>query len=212
MPLLESLFLNVKDRRYSHPATTADDFPRLRTVGLDAADHGNWLPIFQLTALTFEDVDSANYYLPILREAVNLVTLYLIDCETDVPPQSSVKLDRLEMLVLGGSYVEGVASQIFEAFTFPALHTLHISAQLLGKDPKGLLTPFITRSGCKIQELLVTGVCDFFEESFHAAFPSIPNITFDAEYDWYTEEQRELQRGLNCLNIKCRPRSKYRTF
>ncbi|KAJ7641194.1 hypothetical protein FB45DRAFT_1021963 [Roridomyces roridus] len=113
MPLLESLCLDV-DFDYTHPATTARDFPRLRSVALYGGIHGNWLPISQLTSLTFQDVEPTNYYLPILQEAVNLVRLHLIDCDTDVPPQTNVKLDQLQTLVLVRPYedVEGAACQI----------------------------------------------------------------------------------------------------
>ncbi|KAJ7641165.1 hypothetical protein FB45DRAFT_738028 [Roridomyces roridus] len=67
MPLLESLSLEVQELHYTHPATTADDFPRLRAVALDGTCHGKWLPISQLTSLTFEDVARASYYFPLLQ-------------------------------------------------------------------------------------------------------------------------------------------------
>ncbi|KAJ7641173.1 hypothetical protein FB45DRAFT_1053751 [Roridomyces roridus] len=191
MPLLESLSLNVDDIEYTHPATTVDDFPRLRAVTLDVADHGKWLPISQLTNLTYEEGDHADYYLPLLHGAANLVRLNLIDCSTDIPLESSVILERLETLVLLKTYSwEGDASQIFETFTLPVLHTLHISGALLGTDPINSLNLVVARSGCKLQAVLVAGKCGSWEESFHAAFPSIPDIAFDSQYNWYSEERR----------------------
>ncbi|KAJ7641170.1 hypothetical protein FB45DRAFT_899576 [Roridomyces roridus] len=134
---------------------------------------------------------AANYYLPLLQDAVNLVRLHLIDCDTDVPPQISIKLARLETLVGVNSYSwEGDASQIFDTFTLPALHTLHISGELLGTDPISSLNLLVARSGCKLQAVLVTGNRSFWQGSFRAAFPSIPNISFDAQYNWYSEERR----------------------
>ncbi|KAJ7641166.1 hypothetical protein FB45DRAFT_999956 [Roridomyces roridus] len=195
MPLLETLSLGVDDDEYTHPATTVDDFPRLRAVTLGIADHGNWLPISQLTSLTFENVERAKYYLPLLQNAVNLVRLHLIDCGTDVPPGSSVKLARLEMLLMVDFYSDGSTNKLFETFTLPALRTLHMSAALLGQDPEGLLTPFIARSGCKLQEILVTGSHGFSQEYFRAVFPAIPSISFERQCIWYTEEKRELRRG-----------------
>ncbi|KAJ7641193.1 hypothetical protein FB45DRAFT_899613 [Roridomyces roridus] len=195
MPLLQSLSLRVDNMEYPHPATTAEDFPRLRTVALDAVGPGNWLPISQLTSFTIDDVDNVNNYFSLLQGAVNLVSLHLIDCGTDVPLQSSVKLARLELLVIVDLYSDGSVSKIFETFTLPALHTLHMSAGVLGQDPEGLLTPFVARSGCKLQDVLITGVCHFPKESRRAAFPSIPNITFDRDYGWYTEEKMQLRRG-----------------
>ncbi|KAJ7641197.1 hypothetical protein FB45DRAFT_862445 [Roridomyces roridus] len=148
MPLLEILSLVVDDWDYTHPATTFGDFPRLRAVTLDYARHGSWLPISQLTSLTFEDVEQAKYYLPLLQDADNLVRLNLIDCDTDVPLQSNIiRLDRLEMLVIVHSYLTGTASALFETFTLPTLHTLHISGKILGPDPNGSLNLLVAHSG-----------------------------------------------------------------
>ncbi|KAJ7641203.1 hypothetical protein FB45DRAFT_353598 [Roridomyces roridus] len=188
MPLLESLTLKVDEMEHTHPATTVNDFPRLRAVTLNEADHGNWLPISQLTSLTFEDVIPENY-LPTLLSAVNLIRLHLIDCDPDAASQGSIVLDQLKMLVVVNSYPSN-GSQILEMFTLPALHTLHMSEQLLGQDPSSALNPLITRSGCKLQEVLIARACNFSEESFRAAFPSIPNVTFDSQYNWYTEARK----------------------
>ncbi|KAJ7641229.1 hypothetical protein FB45DRAFT_353891 [Roridomyces roridus] len=188
MPLLESLTIEVDGMDYTHPVTTANDFPRLRAVTLDNADHWNWLPISQLTSLTFEDVEPASY-LPALLSAVNLIRLNLVDCYPDVASQGSIVLHRLKTLVVVKSHPSNI-SQILEMFTLPALRTLHISAELLGQDPSSSLTPLITRSGCQLQEVLIAGASDFSEESFRAAFPSIPNITFDGRYSWYTKARR----------------------
>ncbi|KAJ7641195.1 hypothetical protein FB45DRAFT_1053764 [Roridomyces roridus] len=194
MPLLQSLSLGVGDFEYTQPATTVDDFPRLRAVTLDDACHGNWLPISQLTSLTFDDVEPDNY-LPLLQDAVNLVRLHLIDCDTDVlPPQCSVKLDRLETLVVVSTFSwDSGASQIFETFILPALRTLHVSGTFLGEDPRSI-APLLTRSRCKLQEVLVARECKFSETAFRAAFPSIPNIIFDGEYSW--SARRHLRNAL----------------
>ncbi|KAJ7641161.1 hypothetical protein FB45DRAFT_353093 [Roridomyces roridus] len=175
MPLLETLSLVVDDYDYTHPATSSRDFPLLRAVTLDVAHHGNWLPVSQLTSLTFEQVEPANYYLPLLQDAVNLVRLHLIDCDTDVPPQRILKFDRLETLVLVSSYLLGSASQIFETFTFPALHTLHVSGEFLGGDPASSIAPLLIRSRCNYKKFSSQGNVVFRRSLF--VRPSPPSRT-----------------------------------
>ncbi|KAJ7641198.1 hypothetical protein FB45DRAFT_1124739 [Roridomyces roridus] len=195
-PLLESLSLSVDDFHYTHPTTSFGDFPRLQAVTVDDARHGNWLPASQFTSLTFEDVASENY-LPLLHGAANLVRLNLIHCDAGEPPQNGVNLARLETLVIVDDPPEGgTSSRLLDMFTVPALHSLCISGELLGSDPISSLNLLISRSGCKLQQVLVTGESpNVPEKFFRAAFPSIPKIAFDSEYDWST--RREFRDELN---------------
>ncbi|KAJ7641226.1 hypothetical protein FB45DRAFT_825375 [Roridomyces roridus] len=191
LPLLESLDLSLDKWHYTHPTTVACDFPRLRSVTLDDADHGNWLPLSQLTTLTLKDVYEINY-LPLLRDAVNLIHLYLIQC---IPLESGHTLTRLETLVV----VDYPGRpQTLDMFTLPALCRLQWSESSdgLGQDHINSVTALISRSGCKLQQVLFTGTCDVSEESLRAAFPSIPKVTLDIEYDWYSEESRGFKNGL----------------
>ncbi|KAJ7641223.1 hypothetical protein FB45DRAFT_1053788 [Roridomyces roridus] len=181
-PLLESLSLSVDGSDYTHPTTSFGDFPRLRAAVLDDADHGNWLPVSQLTSLAFEDVGLHNY-LPIINRAANLVCLNLIECERIEPPQSGISLARLETLVMV-DYPDSDISSELDMFTLPALHSLHISGELLGSDPISSLNLFISRSGCKLRQVVVAGSCEVSNNKLRAAFPSIPSITFGEGYSW----------------------------
>ncbi|KAJ7641208.1 hypothetical protein FB45DRAFT_1124774 [Roridomyces roridus] len=169
MPLLESLCVAVNLLDYTHPATTVGDFPRLRSVTLDDANHGNWLPLSQLTTLTLNDVHGVNYLAP-LQAAVNLAHLYLVDCSAPEFGPSNT-LTRLEILVV---------------FSGGPLRRKHVRS----------VTCLISRSGCKLQQILFTGTSEVSEESLRAALPSVPTVTFDKKYDWYYEAGRGFKNGL----------------
>ncbi|KAJ7641214.1 hypothetical protein FB45DRAFT_899668 [Roridomyces roridus] len=194
MPLLESLSLTVDRWYYGHPVTSAADFPRLRSVTLDDADHGNWLPLSQLTTLTLNEVSGTNYF-ALLRGAVNLVYLCLIRC---IHAESGHTLTRLETLVV----VDRLGRrQTLDMLTLPALLQLQWSRP---SDAPGFwnqnhidsLTSLISRSGCKLQQILLTGASELSQESLRAALPSVPKVALDSEYDWYPEQSRGFKDGL----------------
>ncbi|KAJ7641210.1 hypothetical protein FB45DRAFT_353757 [Roridomyces roridus] len=191
MPLLESLSLAVDHLRYTHPATMVGDLPRLRSVTLDDAHHGNWLPLSQLTALTLKDMHDTNYFI-LLQDAVNLVHLYLIQCTRLNSPPNNITLTRIETLVM----LDCLGGQTLDLFTLPALRGLQWSGELEDEDPICTLTSLVSRSGCKLQQVLLTGTCDVSEESLQVAFPSIPKVTFETEYDWYSEGRTGFKNGL----------------
>ncbi|KAJ7641162.1 hypothetical protein FB45DRAFT_1053744 [Roridomyces roridus] len=197
MPLLEILTLAVETGDHTTPATDVNSFPRLRavTVHNTCGVKLNWLPMFQLTSLTFVDMVSSNDYLPLLQDALNLVSLHLIACNTNVPLQSGVKLDRLEKLVIFNCWCpEDAATPIFETFTLPALRTLLVSGELLGPgNPTASLIPLVTRSGCELQQIIIvpgsrSRNASFIIRALREVFPSIANFIFsDSKYDWYRD-------------------------
>ncbi|KAJ7641206.1 hypothetical protein FB45DRAFT_1053774 [Roridomyces roridus] len=193
MPLLESLYLAVDEWDYIHPAASASGFPRLRSVSLDDADHGNWLPLSQLTTLALQEVYEMDY-LPLLRDAVNLVHLHLIYC---IPPKSGHTFTRLETLVVVDDALGGLQTPL-HMFTLPVLRGLQwsLTGGALGRDHINSVTSLISRSGCKLQQVLFTGKTEVSEQSLRAAFPSVPKVTLDIEYDWYSEESRGFENGL----------------
>ncbi|KAJ7641227.1 hypothetical protein FB45DRAFT_999999 [Roridomyces roridus] len=157
LPLLESLDLAVDELAYMYPAASASDLPRLRSVTLDDADHGNWLPLSQLTILTLNRVYENNY-LPILRCGELGSSVH--PSRTSWP---SVVIDRW---TFGSDHVNSVAS-------------------------------LISRSGCKLQQVLFTArTSEVSEESLRAALPSISKVAVDPEYDWYSEASRGFKNGL----------------
>ncbi|KAJ7641199.1 hypothetical protein FB45DRAFT_1053769 [Roridomyces roridus] len=189
MPLLESFSLEVDRSDYTHPATTFGDFPRLRSLTLDNAGDARWLPISQLTTLTFQDVHHLTNCLPLLRDAVNLVHLSLIDC-TIVPPQSNnITLTRVQTFAM----IQCLAGpHMLDILTLPALCTLRMPAGGLGLDPINSLTSFISRSGCKLQKVVFTRPVHRSEKSLLAAFPTIPHFQIkDDVYSMHSQSEAE---------------------
>ncbi|KAJ7606493.1 hypothetical protein FB45DRAFT_1041066 [Roridomyces roridus] len=73
-----------------------------------------------------------------------------------------------------------------------ALRTLQVSGTIMS-DKLTLLTSLITRSGCKLQRVFITGWRNFAKNGFRGSFPDIPEIIFNMSYEWYerTEGDKE---------------------
>ncbi|KAJ7630272.1 hypothetical protein FB45DRAFT_1058306 [Roridomyces roridus] len=172
-----------------HPNATPADFPRLREVTLNHVRHWSWLPVSQLTSLTLEDI-SPTKYIPLLQSEVNLLCLRIVDCEGRKPIQGDVHLSRLETLVMVHSeprdrHQPYYGDPVLQIFTVPALRTLQISGTIMSDNPTALLTSLITRSGCKLQRVFVTGWRNFPKNGFRGSFPDIPEVVFNMSYEWY---------------------------
>ncbi|KAJ7641152.1 hypothetical protein FB45DRAFT_1021929 [Roridomyces roridus] len=177
MPMLRSLSMDMEDDGSTRPRVDPLDFPRLRTVSLNWFQYPvDWLPWGQVTSLTIDDMSSVNY-MPILRDAIHLVDLTFIDCRfSNAESPADIPLTRVTSLVMLASDV-----QIFGVISTPALQTLQISGEKLGNDPIGTLGRLISRSGFKLQRLLITGHRSPLATNrvFRTAFPTIPLITFN---------------------------------
>ncbi|KAK7017599.1 F-box domain-containing protein [Favolaschia claudopus] len=133
------------------------DVPMLRSAVLDiCATHGIVLPWTQLTTLSMHDITLDNCE-DILRQASNL-----LECNLDL-------------------FVDEVASDVYmtnvlDSFTLPALSRLQIVEGDLGDYPISAITTFISRSGCKLQQLWITDANLDTARSYVAAFPSIEEV------------------------------------
>ncbi|KAJ7677741.1 hypothetical protein DFH06DRAFT_559536 [Mycena polygramma] len=181
-PLLRQLTLKCIDRQ----AFTLPDAPLLRTVTFIQYLPRSNFPWAQLTSLTlccvyFDDC------VPFLRQTSNLV-----HCDLEIwPPRhnshfpATVALPRLESLVLKFACGEGPPTYL-DAFMVPDLQSLQVSARMLGWNHIDSVKHFVFGSGCRLQELLVTH-WEADEAMFRAAFPSIPQISFDRS-QWTASE------------------------
>jgi hypothetical protein len=68
-----------------------------------------------------------------------------------------------------------------ETLIVPALRSLEIPEQFLEPNPIELLAAFISKSGCKLEEVEITGPRAVPESSYLKAFPSIPRFLFTNE-------------------------------
>jgi hypothetical protein len=72
-------------------------------------------------------------------------------------------------------------ADFLEIFIVPALRTLEIQEQFLEPNPIESLTAFISKSGCKLEDVEITGLRSAPEASYLKAFPSIPRFSFNGE-------------------------------
>ncbi|KAJ7641148.1 hypothetical protein FB45DRAFT_825303 [Roridomyces roridus] len=188
MPMLRSLSLTMEDDSLSHPRVDPRDFPRLQAVSLTLFQSPvDWLPWGQMTSLTIEDMSSGSY-IPILRDAIHLVDLTLLDCEffmhSNPESPAGIPLTQLTSLVIMGSNVV----QILGAIDTPVLQALQISGEDLGdesEDPIGTLAALISRSRCgMLRKLLIAGPRSPWvsKKAFRSAFPAIPEIAFNSRF------------------------------
>jgi hypothetical protein len=69
-----------------------------------------------------------------------------------------------------------------ETLIVPTLQRLAVPESFLGPKPIDSLTSFISKSGCKLQQVRITGERTVTKNSYRRAFPSIPEFAFDGRY------------------------------
>ncbi|KAJ7770642.1 hypothetical protein B0H16DRAFT_1774684 [Mycena metata] len=70
-----------------------------------------------------------------------------------------------------------------ETLITPALRELQIDENLLDvEDPIHSLTSFISKSGCKLREMYISGTRNVSQDLYSRAFPSV-RLSFDEKYD-----------------------------
>ncbi|KAJ6589360.1 hypothetical protein B0H19DRAFT_1103680 [Mycena capillaripes] len=182
MPLLRHLSLVLQDYFGNKPASF--DVPLLRTVVLnDQAALGVILPWAQLTSLTLKHV-YPHECVPILQQTSNLLhcELELFAFGGDGHPFPDIPFPRLESLVLKDPVYEAVIG-FLNTFIVPTLRRLEIPEYFLGPDPLDSLASFISKSGCKLQEVRITGDRELYKSTYRHKFPLIWNFCFEDEED-----------------------------
>ncbi|KAF8150402.1 hypothetical protein K438DRAFT_1865775 [Mycena galopus ATCC 62051] len=157
MRQLHRLELLLEDQDYA-PGIKADfhEAPLLRTVLVDAAAVENTiLPWAQLTSLALHGLFPREC-VPILRQTVNLIhcELSLISDDEHVP---HITLPVLQSLTLTHTLANDSVTGYLQTLTVPAVRHLRVPESFLGPELIDTLTSFISNSGCKLQELCVTG-------------------------------------------------------
>ncbi|KAJ7156546.1 hypothetical protein C8R43DRAFT_414649 [Mycena crocata] len=178
-PLLRDVNLHF-DRSPSSPVSFKET-PLLRTVTLNYEVADNIvLPWAHLTSLTLTAVYPEECT-PIL-----LQTGRLVDCKLALVGSShhgtepDVDLPCLESLSL---IWEDNTATIGYLCTFkvPALRTLEVPELFLDSDPIFTLTAFTSNSGCKLQEVYITGPRSTPSALYREALPSVSNFSFEFE-------------------------------
>ncbi|KAJ7186617.1 hypothetical protein C8R46DRAFT_1273341 [Mycena filopes] len=182
MPFLRHLDLAVDEDDDVHvdPGALLDlDVPLLRSVILDdGATRHVTLPWAQITSVALNRVYPEECA-PLLAQTCNLVhcRLYLFNPgrQSLLPP---ISLPRLETLVMttGGKHP---LVEYLHKFIAPALLTLQVPESFLGPHPIDSLRSFISASGCKLRNVVITGdEIKFSFDSYRKAFPSIDKFSF----------------------------------
>jgi hypothetical protein len=182
MPQLRYLDLEF----WEYPATDVLAFrevPVLRTVLLnDVAISRIILPWAQLTSLALLNVYPRECIL-VLQKTLNLVhcELEVYFDSVNVHPGPDIPLPYLESLVI--SELDSPVTDFLTTFIVPALRHLEIPEDFIEPDPIQSLTGLISKSGCKLEEVHITGQRLLPQDSYRQAFPSIRHFSFDNEDD-----------------------------
>ncbi|KAJ7921737.1 hypothetical protein B0H13DRAFT_2414083 [Mycena leptocephala] len=181
MPLLCSLDLRLSDSSaHVTEAVSFREMPLLRTVVLsDDVVLSVILPWAQLTSLTLLCVYPYEC-VPILRQTSSLIRCKLLLCCEFDELRPDIALPCLESLTLELAD-PGAVTDFLETFIVPALHSLEIPEDFLYVNPIESLAAFISKSGCKLEEVHITGPRSVPSSSYLKAFPSIPRFSFSDE-------------------------------
>ncbi|KAJ7655838.1 hypothetical protein DFH06DRAFT_484201 [Mycena polygramma] len=176
MPLLRHLDLGLtaEDEPVNDDSMSFRELPSLCTVILDdAAIFRVVLPWDRLTSLTLTRVMPEDCP-PVLRRASNLVYCELRLCciYPHAIPLPDVTLPCLESLVFWDP-VGSPTPRYLETFVVPALRRLVVPERFLQPNPIGSLTSFISKSGCKLKDVCITGDGLVASSSYRQACPSI---------------------------------------
>ncbi|KAJ7227867.1 hypothetical protein B0H12DRAFT_1223662 [Mycena haematopus] len=180
MPMLRSLYLSSSPQAFG-----SDDFyegPRLLAEHVVSTII---LPWIQLTCLTLEYV-GIDRCVQILKQTVNLV-----QCDLTLTYNAGPGLDNLTSLDLALPRLESLVLKeetpwqtpvllFFHSFIVPSLCRLELAEIFLRPEPTSALGLFITKSGCRLQDVCITfsrGTTTD-HESYRLAFPSIPTFSF----------------------------------
>ncbi|KAJ6459542.1 hypothetical protein C8R45DRAFT_1221298 [Mycena sanguinolenta] len=177
MPLLRRLDLFVNDP--GTPKLTNCEAPMLRTVLLNgvAAQYITF-PWAQLTALALDKL-YPRQCARILRHTVNLV-----HCELGLAKDWShedvfdVTLPSLQTLTLTNVLANKPVTQYLQTLILPALRSFRVAESFLRPNSVDSLEAFVSKSGCTLQELCITGITSESNASYCTAFPST-KVTFE---------------------------------
>ncbi|KAJ7113024.1 hypothetical protein C8R44DRAFT_984867 [Mycena epipterygia] len=195
MPLLRNLDVVLYDNEMP-PASAFRQAPRLRAFTdtrryAHLAYPPDFLPWLQLTSVTLAFVTPAECA-PILMQTVNLVHCELAMSGGRID-QPDIQLSGLESLVLMKHRKRHLRlPRYLNTFIVPALRRLQVPDEFLGWSSIDTLKSFISKSGCQLQGVCITGKRSLHRASYRHAFPSIPNFTFNRELTrWEDDEESD---------------------
>ncbi|KAF7343907.1 F-box domain-containing protein [Mycena venus] len=193
-PMPQLLHLHLEATEAWHDVLAFREVPLLRSVVINTlALSAVILPWVQLTSLTLYSFKSSEC-IPILQQTPNLIHCSLhLWSDLDIIDHSGpdISLPCLESLAFRGSL--GVVTKFLVTFIVPALRSLETPETFLWFDPIESLKSFISKSGCELQDVCISGNRTTREAAYFVAFPSIPNFSFTGPYirEWNDDEESE---------------------
>ncbi|KAJ7159309.1 hypothetical protein C8R43DRAFT_948240 [Mycena crocata] len=186
LPLLRRFELSFEQMETLSPASlTAVPLLHSALLQLLAVDTVT-LPWAQLTSLSLVWVRRSRYA-PVLQQTPNLVHCVLVvEHSHNDDMLVDVLLPQLESLVLITDNCLADADYLDTLIT-PALREIHVADQCLGLNPLDSLATFISKSGCKLQSVRITGNRSVSKTSYLGAFPAIPNFSFSNKLTCWDE-------------------------
>ncbi|KAJ7678150.1 hypothetical protein DFH06DRAFT_567232 [Mycena polygramma] len=182
MPLLRHLDLAFID--FSYPKGFDDiiafrDLPLLTEVVFDLWNEAVLnieLPWAQLTSLTLVD-GYMETCVPFIQKTPNLVhcTLSDIICHPSLPDLRLLSLKSLSLIQV--ALLLPVGAGYIKAFVVPGLRSLQIPESHLGSNPVPTLKSFISKSGCKLDHVCITGDQTVSKDFYRRAFPAVGKFT-----------------------------------
>ncbi|KAJ7602657.1 hypothetical protein DFH06DRAFT_1258605, partial [Mycena polygramma] len=201
MPLLQHLDLTLNVYYSDDVASKLAIFreaPLLRTVIIsNTAAALVILPWMQLTSLTFLPA-YLDECVPFLQQTSNLVhcKLFVAKGLGKLGLQTRVVLPYLESLTMiaqGGKDNFG-RTYIPENWVARVLQRLTVLETFLDPEPVNSMVVFISRLGCNLKEMHITGRREVSKKSYCGAFPSIREFSFDPE-DSDSDSESDLSSG-----------------
>ncbi|KAJ7045974.1 hypothetical protein C8F04DRAFT_455711 [Mycena alexandri] len=187
MPLLRHLDLAIEEHT-AFNSFVFGDTPLLRSATLnDVAADTVILPWEQLTSLVLDRVYPREC-LPVLQQTSTLIHCKLFLVHERVADLPDVTLPHLESLTLVNSIGDAVTLGYLQTLIVPALRELDVWEQSLQlsylQGPIDSLKSFISKSGCNLQKMTISGPRFVSRDEYSRAFPSI-ELSFDGQYGFF---------------------------
>ncbi|KAJ7042992.1 hypothetical protein C8F04DRAFT_1029960 [Mycena alexandri] len=178
MPLLCHLDVNLDTESGTSDVGVFRDAPLLRTAVLNyVAIQKVVLPWVQLTSLVLHHVFPSDCS-TVLQQTPNLAHCEMPKlCCDDDSVEPDVNLPRLESLIFGNE--SETVTTYLGTFIVPTLRRLQIPERFLGSNPIHSLGFFISKSGCRLQDVLITQRSEVPEDDYCEAFSSILKLSFE---------------------------------
>ncbi|KAJ7510965.1 hypothetical protein B0H11DRAFT_1956774 [Mycena galericulata] len=183
MPFLRSLKVTDGHASCAIPIHAAPRLQEMALHGVETRALVN-MPCGHLTSLVLEAI-SLTQCKAILERCVNLIHCNMTASGYDSVPR--IKCASMKSFILGKSSKSVERVPYLYAFDLPALCTLHVAEEFLGEDPVSTLALFISRSGCKLRKVHISGDVSISEAVYRQSFPTIPRFCIEKKDESYMD-------------------------